>query len=259
MRLRNKIGIVTGASKGIGEAIALAFAREGADVVLAARSQDRLEAVAERIRQLGRRALPVVTDVTQEDSVIAMVKAASNEFGRIDVLVNNAGMGSHRHIAYTSLQTWETLMGVNLRGPFLCTKHVWKIMEAQGGGSIINIGSTSGSHGYALMAAYSASKWGLVGLTKSTSAEGAPLGIRVNIVNPDKVLAGPRLLFKDAEPILSVDDVVGPVIFLASDDSMHVHGQMIEVAHAPDRPVHTRDRRNGNGVKSSLESEKESS
>jgi len=244
MRLNNKISIVTGASKGIGEAIALAFAREGSDVVLAARNKDRLEAVAEAVRKLGREALPVVTDVTQEDSVMAMVKAAHETFGRIDILVNNAGMGSHRHIAHTSLQTWETLLNVNLRGPFLCTKHVWKIMEAQGGGSIINIGSTSGSHGYALMAAYSASKWGLVGLTKSTSAEGAPLGIRVNIINPDKVLAGPRLaLIKDPEPILQVDDVVGPVLFLASDDSKHVHGQVLEVIHAPARPVRSRERR----------------
>jgi NAD(P)-dependent dehydrogenase (short-subunit alcohol dehydrogenase family) len=244
MRLKDKVAVITGASKGIGEAIALAFAREGATVVLAARSGDLLEQIAERIRALGFVALPVVTDVTDESSVAAMIKATHDAFGRIDILVNNAGMGSMRHIAHTSVQTWDTLIGVNLRGPFLCIKHVWKIMEAQGGGSIINVGSTSGSRAHALMAAYSASKWGLVGLTKSTAVEGAPLGIRVNIVNPGKVMAGLRqAIIKDREPILDVADVVGPILFLASDDARQVHGQVIEVDQAPARLASSRERR----------------
>src|SRR5437870_8493120 len=97
-----------------------------------------------------------------------------------------------RHISRTSLETWNWLIGVNLTGPFLCTKHVWDALVEAGGGAIINIGSTSGSRAFALMGAYSASKWGLVGLTKSVSAEGRAAGIRVNCINPGKVATGPR-------------------------------------------------------------------
>ncbi len=233
MRLEGKVAIITGASKGIGEAIALGFAREGASLVLAARGAGLLEEVARKIRAMGCEALPVATDVTIESSVEAMVKAARDRFGRIDVLVNNAGAGMWRHVWRTSLETWQWLIGVNLTGPFLCTKHVWKTMEEGGGGSIINVGSTSGSRAFALMAAYSASKWGLVGLTKSCDAEGGPSGIRVNVINPGKVATGFRGSVGDKEPILEAEDCVGLTIFLASDESKHVHGQVIEIDHAP--------------------------
>jgi NAD(P)-dependent dehydrogenase (short-subunit alcohol dehydrogenase family) len=234
MRLKDRVAIVTGASKGIGEAIACAFAREGANLVLAARSGDALEVVAAKAREAGVQVITTVTDVTQEPDVEAMVKAAREKFGRIDILVNNAGAGMWRHVSRTSLETWEWLIGVNLRGPFLCIKHVWEPMVAGGGGAIINIGSTSGSRSFPLMAAYSSSKWGLVGLTKSCAAEGGPLGIRVNVINPHKVAVGPRASIADKEPVLEADDVVGTVIFLASDDAKHVHGQLIEVEHAPE-------------------------
>jgi len=233
MRLKDKVAIITGASKGIGEAIALGFAREGAHVVLAARTADLLEDVAKKVRKLDREALAIATDVTQEDQVSALVEAAKDKFGRVDVLVNNAGAGMWRHVWRTSMETWDWLIGVNLTGPFLCTKHVWKIMEAGGGGSIINVGSMSGSRAFPLMSAYSASKWGLVGLTKSTAAEGGPVGIRVNVINPGKVATGFRAAAGDPEPILEAEDCVGLAIFLASDESRHIHGQVIEIDHAP--------------------------
>ncbi len=231
MRLKDKIAIVTGSSKGIGEAIALAYAREGAHLVLAARTAELLEAVATKIRDLGREALPVVTDVTEEDPVKALMVAAKERFGQIDILVNNAGGGAYRPVWGTPLKTWEWLMGVNLRGPFLCTKHAWKIMKAGGGGAIINIGSTSGSRAYPLMAAYSASKWGLVGLTKVSAEEGKADGIRVNIINPGKVQTEFRPIH-DKEPILSAEDIVGTAIFLASDAARHICGQVIEMEHS---------------------------
>ncbi len=233
MRLQDKVAIVTGASKGIGEAISYGFARAGAKVVLAARSADLLEEVARNIRSEGGEALAIPTDVTVEDDVIAMVQAAHAHFGHIDTLVNNAGGGMWRHVWRTSMETWQWLMGVNLTGPFLCIKHVWRIMEDAGGGSIINIGSTSGSRAFPLMAAYSASKWGLVGLTKSCAAEGGPLGIRVNCINPGKVATGFRAAAGDTEPILDAEDCVGLTLFLASDEARHVHGQVIEIDHAP--------------------------
>lgn len=242
MRLKDKVAIVTGASRGIGEAIAMAYAREGARVVLAARTEDDLERVAAAIRVQGGDAITVLTDVTDEESVEHMVKAALDAYGRIDVMVNNAGGAMMRHIHRTSMETWNWLIGVNLTGPFLCTKHVWEALIEAGGGAIINIGSTSGSRAFSLMGAYSASKWGLVGLTKSTSAEGRSANIRVNCINPGKVATGPRGAIMDKEPILEVDDIVGAAIFLASDDAKHVHGQVIEIEHAPEDAMSKRRR-----------------
>ena len=141
MRLESKVAIITGASKGIGRAIALGYAREGAHVTLAARSADLLEEAAREIRTLGMRALPAPTDVTDEEAVKRMVQATLDEFGRIDILVNNAGMASFRPVWGIRLSQWEAIMALNLRAPFLCTKHVWKTMRNQGGGVIINVGS----------------------------------------------------------------------------------------------------------------------
>lgn len=241
MRLKDKVAIVTGSSRGIGAALAVAYAQEGAHVVLAARTQEDLEAVAEKARAYDPDALAVVTDVTDEESVKRMVQAALDRFGRIDILVNNAGSGMLRHVHRTSLETWNWLIGVNLTGPFLCTKHVWTTLLEVGGGAIINIGSTSGSRAHPLMAAYSASKWGLVGLTKSTSAEGRTHNIRINCVNPGKVSgAGIRAQIKDEEPILELEDMVGICVFLASEEARHIHGQVIEIEHATEDKVSRR-------------------
>jgi 3-oxoacyl-[acyl-carrier protein] reductase len=249
MRLQDKVAIITGASRGIGAAIALGYAREGAHVVLAARTADLLDQVAERVRALGRRALPIVTDVTEEPSVQNMVQQAAAAFGRIDVLVNNAGGAMVKPVWATSLSTWEWLMGVNLRGPFLCTKHVWRIMQQQGGGAIINIGSTFGSRAAPWFAAYTASKWGLVGLTKATAQEGRLDNIRVNIINPGKVRTAQRANIKDPHPILEAEDIVGAAIFLATDAAAPIHGQVIEMEHPLDgvTPRRQRSRAGDNG------------
>ena len=246
MRLQEKVAIVTGASKGIGRAIALGYAQEGADVVLAARTRELLDEVAEKIRALGRRAIVAVTDVTEEESVKAMVRKAREAFDRIDILVNNAGGGAYRPIWATPLKTWDWLMDVNLKGPFLCTKHIWRTMQKQGGGTILNIGSTSGSRAYPLMSAYSASKWGLVGLTKVCAEEGRPDSIRVNIINPGKVATGFRGFIKDKNPILEAQDIVGTAIFLASDEAVGIYGQVIEMVHRLDGVQEFRRSRNGN-------------
>ena len=233
MRLQDKVAIITGASKGIGRALALGYAREGAHVALAARTADLLERAAEEVRALGRRALPIPTDVTDEEAVKHMVRAALDEFGRVDILVNNAGVAAARPIWGTPLKTWEWVMAVNLRGPFLCTKHVWKPMKTQGGGVIVNVGSLSGSLAEPMLSAYAASKWGLNGFTKSAAEEGRGDNIRVNLIAPGKVDTDVRkYVTEDKSRMMTVEDVVGAAIFLASDDAKHMRGQIIELEWA---------------------------
>jgi hypothetical protein len=157
MRLQDKVAIITGASRGIGRAIALGFAREGTHVTLAARTQPELDAVAEEIHALpgGQpRALVVPTDVTVEEQVKAMVDAPVAAFGRVDILVNNAGVGAFRPAYGTPLKTWEWIMSIHATSTFLCTKHAWKPMRKAGGGSIINISSLSGTRIYPMYSAY---------------------------------------------------------------------------------------------------------
>ena len=243
MRLKDKIAIVTGASKGIGRAIALGYAREGAHVALVARSADRLDEVAAEVRALNRRALPLPTDVTDEEDVKHMVAATTEEFGRIDVLVNNAGMASYRPVWGIKLSQWEEIMALNLRAPFLCTKHVWKPMKAGGGGAIVNVGSLSGSRGEPLLSAYVTSKWGLNGFTKSVAEEGKADNIRVNLIAYGKVDTDFRAFVpEDKSKMLTVEDCAGVAIFLASDEAEHIRGQIIEMEWADSN---SNDRRKG--------------
>jgi NAD(P)-dependent dehydrogenase (short-subunit alcohol dehydrogenase family) len=233
LRLKDKVAIITGASKGIGRAIALGFAREGADVTLAARSGSLLEDIAGEILQTGRRALPVVTDVTDEAAVENMVACTVEEFGRLDILINNAGISATRPVWGVRLEQWEYIMAVNLRGPFLCTKHAWRVMRKQGGGVIVNVGSLAGTRAYPMVSAYSASKWGLVGFTKACAEEGKRDGIRVNIMCPGKVDTEMRAnVTEDKSQMMKVEDCVGTAIYLACDESVHVRGQVIELEWA---------------------------
>lgn len=233
MRLKDKVAIITGASRGIGRAIALGFAREGAHVTLAARTQAELEAVAEEIHaQTGGhpRALVVPTDVTVEDQVKAMVDATVAEFGKVDILVNNAGVGAFRPAYGTPLKTWEWIMSINATSTFLCTKHAWKSMQKAGGGSIINISSLSGTRIYPMYSAYSASKWAQLGFTKVTAEEGKPVNIRVNALAPGKVDTPMRAnVSENKEEMLKAEDCVPPAIFLASDESRWITGQILEI------------------------------
>jgi NAD(P)-dependent dehydrogenase (short-subunit alcohol dehydrogenase family) len=241
--LENKVAIVTGASRGIGAAIARRYAAEGAKVVLAARTAEDLDRVAAEIREAGGEALPVVTDVTEEEAVKAMVAATLEAYGTVDILVNNAGGAMWKPVWATSLNTWDWLIGVNLRGPFLCCKHVWRPMQKGGGGAIINIGSTSGSRAYPYFAAYSSSKWGLVGLTKSLAEEGIPDNIRVNIINPGKVRTAQRAAIKDDGPILEAEDITGMALFLASDEAIGLRGHVLELEAPDPATVPTRRKR----------------
>ena len=230
MRLQGKTTIVTGGGRGIGRAICLAFAREGAVVVVAARSRDEIQAVAEEIRASGGISLPVECDVANEEMVKAMVARTLSEFGTIHVLVNNAGIATARPVWGLSKTAFEDVLRVNLVGSFLCTKHVWRALRQAGGGSIINVASLAGTTGYPMLSAYCASKWGQIGLTKSCAEEGKEFGIRVNAIAPGKgdtaIRAG---IDEDKARLLKPEDHVGPCLFLASDESRYVTGQVIPI------------------------------
>lgn len=231
MRFQNKTVLITGASRGIGKSLAYAFAREGANLVLTARTQTDLEKVAAEIRhQHGGGVTPVVGDVSDEDHAKAAVEIALKEFKQINVLINNAAISGMRPIYGLQKANWEKTIAVNLTGTFLFTKHVWKPMKSQGGGAIINIASTGGQKGFPLLAAYCASKWGQIGFSKTAAEEGKPDNIRVNVVAPGKADTDIRAQVKeDKTKMLTANDCDGVCLFLASDDAKWITGEVIAV------------------------------
>ncbi len=230
MRLKDKIAIITGGGRGIGLAIARAFSAEGALIVLAARTLTEIEPAAAAIAANGSPALAIACDATKEDEVKSLVKGTLKRFGRIDILVNNVGAGAFRPAYGTPNSTWDKMMDVNGRTTFLCTKHVWRPMRDGGGGSIINVSSTSGTRAYPMYAAYSASKWAQIGFTKATAEEGKPDNIRVNAIAPGKVDTVMReAIAEDKGRMLAADDCAGAAVFFASDDARYITGQVLEI------------------------------
>ncbi len=187
MKLNGQIAIVTGAGRGIGRATALALAQEGANLVLAARSTGEINAVADEIRDVGREALSVATDVSKKADVDSMVQKVLDQFGKIDILVNNAGVTKPNTIPNVLEEDWDLIINVNLKGVFLCTQAVFSHMCQQGRGHIINVSSLAGKYFPNKMAAYGASKWGVVGLTGITHVEGSRHGVKATLVRPGPV------------------------------------------------------------------------
>lgn len=249
MSVQGKVVIVTGAGhpRGIGRAIALTMARDGADLVLADVNGEGAAAIAEEVRALGRQALAVATDVSKEEDVNAMVEAALGEFGRIDVLVNNAGISRYQQVLDLSLQEWNLIMAINLTGPFLCTRAVLPAMIRQGGGRVVFISSHVAISGSGLKngAHYAASKAGVIGFAKSVARQFAHHGITSNVVAPgpidtdisreseprDKYLA--RRQAQVSEILLGrigvTQDVADAVWFLASDRASYITGEVLLV------------------------------
>lgn len=183
MRLAGRVAVVTGAGRGIGRAIAGAFACEGASVVLAARSAAEIEAVAREIRQRGGRALVVPTDVRQEAAVEALVRRALGEWQRVDLLINAAGVAAFAPVTDSKLDDWDQILAVNLRGAVLCCRAVLPAMIAQHRGTIINIGSVVTSRSLTGSAAYTASKYGLLGFSRVLAEEMRAHGVRVGVLS----------------------------------------------------------------------------
>jgi NADP-dependent 3-hydroxy acid dehydrogenase YdfG len=186
-KLAGKVAIVTGASAGIGEATAIALAAEGAKVVIGARRGDRLESVAKRIADNGGRALPVVTDITDETQANNLVQKAHAEFGRVDILVNNAGIAMLGNIDGANTEDWRKMVNVNILGLLYATHAVLPILKAQKSGHIVNISSVAGRTARAGIAVYNLTKWGVNGFSEALRQEVYQDNIRVSVIEPGLV------------------------------------------------------------------------
>lgn len=241
-RLDGRVAIVTGASRGIGRDLGTALAKAGAHVALCARSTASLDSVAASIRDAGGEATPITCDVGDPDSIAGMTATVAEHYGRIDVLINNAGVMFSEPTLDASLESIQTTLDVNLRGALLCARAVAPHLRDAGGGSIVNIGSVFGAVGVPDHAAYAASKGGVTGLTRALAVEWARHGIRVNAVAPGYIetdlnadaLADAELRRKveRAVPLRRVGttaDVAPLVCLLASDDASYMTGAVFTV------------------------------
>jgi NAD(P)-dependent dehydrogenase (short-subunit alcohol dehydrogenase family) len=257
MKLKDKVALITGAGRGIGRSIALAFAEEGADVVLAARSRDQLEQVAEEVRGQDRHALAVACDVSSPEDVKKLKQDVQKTFNHLDILVNNAGISKRSKFLEYDDETWLEVIRVNLFGVYLCSKAFLPMMQQAGAGRIINMASTAGKSPVPFNTAYSASKHGVLGLTKSLASEvavsGYP-GITVNAICPffvdTDMFRGPQgylaqiskmagISDKEVEQkvvgrslqqrVLEPAEVAGMAVYLASDDARGITGQAFNI------------------------------
>ncbi|MBI4480199.1 MAG: SDR family oxidoreductase [Acidobacteria bacterium] len=226
MRLKDKVILVTGAGRGIGRAIALTCAREGASIAICARTAAEIEKTATEIRGLKAECEGWRCDVSSEEAVAELIANVKKKFGRIDALVNNAGVMTRPSVAWElDVKKWDYTLAVNLRGVFLVTRAVLPMMIQQKGGSIINLASAIGRMAYPNFIAYSTSKWGLEGFTQALAAEVRSHHIRVNSVDPGTV-ATKLTGFAGSQPE-SVTDVF---VYLASDESKDVTGKMLSAS-----------------------------
>ena len=237
-RLRGKVALVTGGNTGIGRAVCLAFAGEGADVAVAWRERrGEAETLGRAIEAMGRRSLLVEADVTREAEVRAMIAAVLRELGGLDILVNNAGIQKAQPITETSVEDWDHMMAVHLRGAFLCSREAAPHMIAHRGGRILNVCSQLGYIGREEYTAYSAAKGGMVAFTRALARELAPHGVLVNGVSPGLVDTGFDPLSEEAKsahaarlPLKRLgapEDMTSAFVFLASDEGRYYCGQLL--------------------------------
>jgi NAD(P)-dependent dehydrogenase (short-subunit alcohol dehydrogenase family) len=217
-QLDGKIALVTGASRSIGKAIAIALAKEGAKLVLAARTAKDLEATATKVREAGSEALVVPTDVRIEEEIDNLFKKTMEHYGRIDILVNNAGAFFNSPIDTFPTEGWDDVIAINLRAPFLCTRAAFGIMKAQGGGRIINIGSVSASRVRPETASYNCAKFGLVGLTHTTALEGREYNINCGILHPGLTRRDdppPGYVVPPGAPVMESEEIAAAAVYMA--------------------------------------------
>ncbi|KAB0669669.1 3-oxoacyl-[acyl-carrier-protein] reductase [Oryzomonas sagensis] len=237
---KDRIAVITGASRGIGRSIALALAAQGATIVAVDMDQAATDAVVAELKAAGGNALGVVGNVTVPADVERMIDAAVEAFGRVDILVNNAGITRDGLLMRMKEEDWDAVLTVNLKGAFLCTRAAFKVMSKQRYGRIINIASVVGQMGNAGQANYCASKAGLIGLTKSNARELAKRNVTVNAVAPGFIATAMTDALSDKvraeltaqiplERLGSADDIANAVVFLASEASGYITGHVLSV------------------------------
>jgi NAD(P)-dependent dehydrogenase (short-subunit alcohol dehydrogenase family) len=240
--LAGQVAIVTGAGRGIGRAIALRLAQDGADVVIADVHEHSMESVAAEVRQLRRRSLAILTDVTSKAQVQAMVEQTVAELGRVDILVNNAGiLGPAKAVVDTPEEEWDRCVAVHLKGTFLCSQAVIPHMLKQKYGKIVSMGSVAGKEGNPNLAAYSVAKAGIICLTKSLAKELATAGINVNCISPTVIETDliKNMSPEQLRPLLEKipmqrtgkpEEAAALIRFLVSDEAGFVTGQCYDLS-----------------------------
>jgi len=240
LKLTGKVALVTGAAQGIGRAIALLLARNGADIVVSDINLEKAEETAKEIRAIGPKATAVKVDVSNLSDVERMVEAVIEKLAKIDILVNNAGITRDKLVLRMTEEDWDAVLGVNLKGTFNCTKTVIRHMAKQRSGRIVNIASVVGEMGNAGQANYSASKAGVIGLTKTIAREYAQRGINVNAIAPGYIEtpmtdALPEKAKEELKKLIPMErlgkpeDVADAVLFLVCEESSYITGQVLNV------------------------------
>ncbi len=250
--VENKVVVITGSASGIGFEIGKSFAENGSKVVLTDLNAEGVERAAEDLRQLGYEAIGLKADVTSEEDIKNMIEKAKEKYGRLDVLINNAGLQHVSPIEEFPTAKFELMIKIMLTAPFIATKHAFPIMKEQGFGRIINVASINGLVGFAGKAAYNSAKHGVIGLTKVAALEGAPFGVTVNSICPgyvdtplvrgqlediaktrnvalDKVLEEVIYPLVPQKRLLDVSEIADYAMFIASDKSKSVTGQAIVI------------------------------
>ena len=231
MRLKEKVAVVTGGGRGIGKAIALAMAVEGADVVVLSRTVTEIEDVAAKIRELGRQGYAWKVDVKDETQVREVIRKIMDQCGRVDILVNNAGVVHIQPLIETATERWEETLSVNLTGTFLVTKYVLPQMIRRKSGCIINIASEAGLKGFANFSTYCTTKFGLIGLTQALAKEMESYHINVNAICP--ALVGTQMSREVRSvkewKLMQPKDIADVAVFLATSEARAINGTAIEV------------------------------
>jgi NAD(P)-dependent dehydrogenase (short-subunit alcohol dehydrogenase family) len=244
MRLNNKVAIITGAGRGIGKAVALAFAKEGADIVAVGRTLSLIEETAEEVKALGRRALAISADVSKWADMERMAQTTAKELGGIDILVNNAGLADMKPKPFMQVteEEWDKVFSINAKGMFFCCKAVFPFLKERGKGKIVNIGSATHFNGAPGMLHYASTKGAIIGITRTLSRELGDFKINVNCVAPgftitegvsglmstpglEEMAVSRRSIKRPQMP----GDLIGAILFLASDESDFITGQTLVV------------------------------